>query len=68
MLKYVVDIPSTKVRQPIRMQKLRVAAYCRVSTTYGEQQQCLDTQIVFYIDYLISILWRVSHAARLKSK
>jgi len=47
MPKYVVDIPFTKVSQPIWMQKLRVAAYCRVSITYEEQQQSLKTQIAF---------------------
>ncbi len=52
MPKYVVDIPFMKVRQPIWMQNLRIAAYCRASTTYEEQERSLETQITFYIDYL----------------
>jgi len=52
MPKYVIEIPSTKVSQPIWMQRLRVAAYCRVSTAHEEQQQNLDTQIAFYSDYI----------------
>lgn len=52
MPKYVIELPSTKVSQPIWMQRLRVAAYCRVSTAHEEQQQSLETQIAFYTDYI----------------
>lgn len=52
MPKHVIEIPSTKVSHPIWMQRLRVAAYCRVSTAHEEQQQSLETQIAFYTDYI----------------
>lgn len=59
MSKYVIEIPSTKVSQPIWMQQLRVAAYCRVSTAHEEQQQSLETQIAFYTDYIQrNPMWR----------
>lgn len=50
--KYVIEILSTKVSQPIWMQRLRVAAYCRVNTAHEGQQQSLETQIAFYTDYI----------------
>lgn len=33
---------------------LRVAAYCRVSTPYEEQQTSLDTQVQYYTNYIIN--------------
>ncbi len=52
MPKYVVEISPSKANQPIWMQRLRVAAYCRVSTTHEEQLRSLETQIAFYTDYI----------------
>ncbi|MCB8818367.1 recombinase family protein [Desulfosporosinus shakirovi] len=42
----VIEIPSTK------KEVLRVAAYCRVSTAYEEQQTSLNSQIQYYTDYI----------------
>lgn len=42
----VIEIPS------IKKEVLRVAAYCRVSTAYEEQQTSLDSQIQYYTDYI----------------
>ena len=44
----VIEIPS------IKKEILRVAAYCRVSTVYEEQQSSLNTQIQYYTDYIQS--------------
>ncbi len=44
--KIVIEIPS------IKKEVLRVAAYCRVSTAYEEQQTSLDSQIQYYTDYI----------------
>ena len=33
-------------------QKLRIAAYCRVSTRHEEQCHSLEAQIVYYTDYI----------------
>ena len=42
---YVIEIPQEKENGSIWSQQLRVAAYCRVSTPYEEQQQSLEKQI-----------------------
>lgn len=42
----VIEIP------PIKKEVLHVAAYCRVSTVYEEQQTSLDSQIQYYTDYI----------------
>ena len=42
---YVIEIPQEKENGSIWSQHLRVAAYCRVSTPYEEQQQSLEKQI-----------------------
>ncbi len=42
----VIEIP------PIKKEVLQVAAYCRVSTAYEEQQTSLDSQIQYYTDYI----------------
>ncbi|MCG9969903.1 recombinase family protein [Pelotomaculum terephthalicicum JT] len=44
--KIVIEIPA------IKKEVLRVAAYCRVSTAYEEQQTSLDSQIQYYTDYI----------------
>ncbi|MEL7568650.1 MAG: recombinase family protein [Dehalobacterium sp.] len=46
MNKIVLEIPS------IKKEVLHVAAYCRVSTAYEEQQTSLDSQIQYYTDYI----------------
>ena len=44
---YVIEIPQEKENSTIWRQQLRVAAYCRVSTPYEEQQQSLEKQIEY---------------------
>ena len=46
MSNIVIEIPSTK------KDILRVAAYCRVSTAYEEQQSSLNAQIQYYTNYI----------------
>lgn len=36
-------------------QQLRVAAYCRVSTEFEEQQSSFETQVNFYTEYINAI-------------
>ena len=48
----VIEIPQNKKPESIWLQQLRVAAYCRVSTTYEEQQNSLRNQIEFYTEYI----------------
>ena len=48
----VIEIASDKTLGPILLQRLRVAAYCRVSTGHEEQQNSLKNQIEFYTDYI----------------
>lgn len=54
MSKYVIEIPQSKGCEPIWEQKLRVAAYCQVSTSHEEQQRSLENQIMFYMRYIQS--------------
>lgn len=62
MNKTVIEIPS------IKKEVLRVAAYCRVSTAYEEQQTSLNSQIQYYTDYINNhecwVLARVSILSR----
>ena len=51
MPRNVIRIPVTQ-QVPVKRQQLRVAAYCRVSTRYEEQQQSLETQIGYYTSYI----------------
>ena len=51
MPRNVTRIPETQ-RIPGKGQKLRVAAYCRVSTKHEEQQQSLEAQIDYYTNYV----------------
>lgn len=51
-MKKVVKIEPANAHQPKR--KLRVAAYCRVSTGSDEQIVSLETQKAHYEDYITS--------------
>ena len=51
MPRNMTKIPESQ-RIPVKGQKLRVAAYCRVSTKHKEQQQSLQAQIDYYINYI----------------
>lgn len=46
MNRNIIEIPAKKKAV------LRVAAYCRVSTAYEEQQTSLDGQIQYYTEYI----------------
>ena len=48
---YVIEIPQEKENGSIWSQQLRVAAYCRVSTPYEEQQKSLEKQIEYFTRY-----------------
>ena len=52
MSENVIEIPQSKSLLPIWGQQLRVAAYCRVSTSHEEQQSSLKNQIEFYTEYI----------------
>ena len=54
MSKYVIEISQEKEERSIWEQRLRVAAYCRVSAKQEEQQGSLKNQIRFYTDYIQS--------------
>ena len=49
---YVIEIPQEKENGSIWSRQLRVAAYCRVSTPYEEQQQSLEKQIEYFTQYI----------------
>ncbi len=49
---YVIKIPQEKENRTIWSRQLRVAAYCRVSTSYEEQQQSLENQIEYFTQYI----------------
>ena len=49
---YVIEIPQEKENGSIWSQQLRVAAYCRVSTPYEEQQKSLEKQIEYFTRYI----------------
>lgn len=44
---YVIEIPQEKENSAIWSRQLRVAAYCRVSTPYEEQQKSLEKQNLY---------------------
>ena len=48
----VVEIPANPALRDFRKrkQKLRVAAYCRVSTEEEEQQNSFEVQVSYYTD------------------
>ena len=52
MSRKVTKIPQTKQYVPIEDQRLRVAAYCRVSTRHEEQQHSLAAQTSYYTNYI----------------
>ena len=52
MSRKVTMILEATRQMPTEKQPLRVAAYCRVSTKYEEQQHSLATQINYYINYI----------------
>ena len=52
MSRKVTKLPQASQHIPIKDQRLRVAAYCRVSTKHEEQQQSLATQISYYTNYI----------------
>ena len=49
---YVIEIPQEKTDENMLARQLRVAAYCRVSTTHEEQMHSLDAQIRYYTQYI----------------
>ena len=49
---YVIEIPQEKENGSIWSRQLRVAAYCRVSTPYEEQQKSLEKQIEYFTQYI----------------
>ena len=49
---YVIKIPQEEENRTIWSRQLRVAAYCRVSTPYEEQQQSLEKQIEYFTQYI----------------
>ena len=52
MSRKVIKIPQAKQNAPIETQRLRVAAYCRVSTRHEEQYHSLEAQITYYTNYI----------------
>lgn len=46
--------PSPVLQARTRNHKLRVAAYCRVSTDQEEQQTSIENQIAYYEDFIHS--------------
>ena len=52
MTSYVIEIPQKYENKDVAVQKLRVAAYCRVSTKHDEQTQSLESQITYYTRYI----------------
>lgn len=45
-------IPQTRQDIPIETQRLRVAAYCRVSTRHEQQRHSLEAQIDYYTNHI----------------
>ncbi len=52
MSRKVTEIPQTKRDGPTEVQRLRVAAYCRVSTRHEEQRHSLEAQIAHYTNFI----------------
>lgn len=52
MSRKVTKILQARKYIPIKDQRLRVAAYCRVSTRHEEQYYSLEAQMVYYTDYI----------------
>lgn len=47
-MKKITTIPSTQNDLPIELRRLRVAAYCRVSTEQEEQAGSIELQELYY--------------------
>ncbi len=58
LAKNITYIPPTRMagiqQETTRIQKTKVAAYCRVSTEYEEQESSYETQIEYYTSYINS--------------
>ena len=52
MSRKVTKILQTKRDVPIEVRRLRVAAYCRVSTHHEEQRHSLEAQIAHYTNFI----------------
>ena len=52
MSRKVTKIPQARQYIPIEDQRVRVAAYCRVSTRHEEQRHSLEAQIAYYTNYI----------------
>ena len=52
MSRKVTEIPQTERDVPIEIRRLRVAAFCRVSTRHEEQRHSLEAQISYYTNYI----------------
>ena len=52
MSRKVTEIPQRKRDVPIEVRRLRVAAYCRVSTRHEEQRHSLEAQIAYYTNFI----------------
>ena len=52
MSRKVTEIPRTKRDVPVEVQRFRVAAYCRVSTSHEEQYHSLEAQMTCYTDFI----------------
>ena len=62
MLRKVIKIPETTWQRSVISKQLRVAAYCRVSTKYEEQQQSLEAQITYYRNAAQILLFGTSNS------
>ena len=49
---HIIEIPQTKGKASIWEQRLKVAAYCRISTDHEDQEQSLENQVAFYTNYV----------------
>ena len=55
MEKNITVIPAKKLQQTVRSQtqkKVKVAAYCRVSTDQEEQLSSYENQVNYYREYI----------------
>ena len=52
MSRKVTEIPQTKRDVLIEARRLRVAAYCRVSTRHEQQYHSLEAQITYYTNFI----------------
>ena len=52
MAKKIIEILPMQERQMDEPQKLRVAAYCRVSTGSTQQEQSFEAQMAYYEEYV----------------